>query len=230
MKAKDRVCIGIVNDHTINSDLAVDLVTLALKRANRISSMVQVANIGLLARSRNVLVRNFLDNTDAEWLLMMDSDERMPLDAFDRLTALADASERPVVSALVFAAFFDDDDNLRPVPTIYTMDDAGQLHSIDDYPADQPLQVDAAGTGCLLVHRSVLLRFREQAGENQGPDWAWFADGAIGGRWFGEDLLFSRRLHAMGVPMWAHTGAVLKHRKEFWLDDRHHKLWMSANG
>lgn len=228
MKPKEKLCVGIVNDHTINSDLAVDLVTLALKRANRFHSMVQVANIGLLSRSRNVLVKNFLEQTDTDWLLMIDSDERLPLDAFDKLVALADAASRPIVSALVFAAFFDNDDNLRPVPTIYEMVD-GQLHCLDRYPEDQPLQVDATGTGCLLIHRSILQRLRDEAGDNQGPDWAWFADGAIGGRWFGEDLLFCRRLHALGIPMWVHTGAILKHRKEFWLDDRHHKLWLSAN-
>ena len=228
MKTKDKVAIGMVNDGSINCNLVIDLIQIARRRADKFDSFVQVSNIGLLTRSRNLLVKNFLEQTNATWLLMIDSDERLTLETFDKLIQTAHDKEKPIVSALVFAAFFDDDGSLRPVPTIYRELPESGLQAMDDYPIDTVVKVDAAGTGCLLIHRSVLLELQEKATENQGKDWAWFVDGAINGRWFGEDLLFSKRLASLGIPIHVHTGAICAHNKEFWLDERHHKLFRDA--
>jgi hypothetical protein len=61
MKSKDKVCIGLVTDGKINGDLAVDLIHIARHPSNRLEQVVQVGNIGLTTRSRNVIVKNFLD-------------------------------------------------------------------------------------------------------------------------------------------------------------------------
>jgi hypothetical protein len=228
MKSGDKVAIGMVNDGSIDSNLVIDLIQISRKRTNRFDSFLQVSNIGLLTRSRNLLVKTFLDQTDAEWLLMIDSDERLELDTFDKLVDSVHDTDRPIVSALVFAAFFDDDNHLRPIPTIYRdLPDSG-LQAMDDYSENELIKVDAAGTGCLLISRQLLLLLQENATENQGQDWAWFVDGAIAGRWFGEDLLFSKRLASLGIPMYAHTGAICAHNKKFWLDQRHHKPFREA--
>lgn len=218
----DKVCIGIVNDGTISALLAMDFIHISRHPKAQFDHMVQVGNIGLTTRSRNVVVKTFLETTDAEWLLMIDSDERLSLDTWFKLINTAHDKERPIVSGLVFAAFFDGDDALRPVPTIYLMDENQGLQPIDLYPEDQVIEVDAVGTGCLLVHRKVLLDLQEKATPNQGKNWAWFVEGAIDGTYFGEDLLFSKRLKSMGYKIHAHTGAILPHQKTFWLDQRHH--------
>ena len=222
MKMKDRVCIGMVNNGTIDSLLAMDLIHIAREKSGHFDHMVQVGNVGLTTRSRNVVVKTFLETTDANWLLMIDSDERLSLDTWHKLIDAAHDKDRPIISGLVFAAFFDDNDGLRPVPTIYRMDMEKGLQPIDDYPIDTLLEVDAVGTGCLLIHRSVLLEMQKQATPNQGVNWAWFVEGAIDGTYFGEDLLFSKRLKSMGYKIHAHTGAILPHHKQFWLDERHH--------
>jgi hypothetical protein len=228
MKAKDRVCIAFPHAGKVNTEFATNLIEINRKRTDRIDSIVGIGNISLLTRSRNVIVKNFLDETKAEWLLMMDTDQILSVEAFDKLINAANVTERPIVSALIFAAFWTDNDELRAVPVIYQDTENGPL-PWDDYPDDQIVEIAAAGTGCLLIHRSILERIREEANENQGRDWAWFADGAINGRWFSEDLLFSRRIRALGIKIHAHTGAILPHRKEFWLDDRHHKPYHIKN-
>lgn len=229
MKNSHKVAIGMVNDGSINANLVVDLLQIRSKRSDRMQEFFQVSNIGLLTRSRNLLVKTFLDQSKADWLLMMDADERLTLNTWDKLIDAAHDKERPIVSALVFAAFFNDEDgSLRPVPTIYRdLPDSG-LQAIDDYPIDTVLEVDAAGTGCLLIHRSILELLQQKATENQGKDWAWFVDGAIAGRWFGEDLLFSKRLKSLGVKIHAHTGAICAHNKNFWLDEKHHRIFREA--
>jgi hypothetical protein len=222
MRSKDKVCIGMVNNGTINSLLAMDLIHIAREKNGHFDHMVQVGNIGLTTRSRNVVVKTFLETTDANWLLMIDSDERLSLDTWRKLVSSADDIQRPIVSGLVFAAFFDGQDELRPVPTIYRMNMETGLQPIDDYPLDKLFEVDAVGTGCILIHRNVLLDMQKNATVNQGKDWAWFVEGAIDGTYFGEDLLFSKRLKSMGYKIFAHTGAILPHHKQFWLDNRHH--------
>jgi len=222
MRAKDKICIGMVNNGTINSLLAQDLIHIAIDPSQRFHNLVQVGNIGLTTRSRNIVIKTFLETTEAAWLLMIDSDERLSLEVFKKLVDAAHDKERPIVSGLVFAAFFDNEDALRPVPTIYKMDAEKGLEAIDAYPLDEVIEVDAVGTGCLLIHRSVLLEMQKQTTPNQGKDWAWFVEGAINGTYFGEDLLFSKRLQSIGYKIHAHTGAILPHHKQFWLDERHH--------
>jgi len=212
----------MVNNGTINSLLAMDLIHIAREKNGHFDHMVQVGNVGLTTRSRNVVVKTFLETTDANWLLMIDSDERLSLDTWRKLVSSADDIQRPIVSGLVFAAFFDGQDELRPVPTIYRMNMETGLQPIDDYPLDKLFEVDAVGTGCILIHRNVLLDMQKNATVNQGKDWAWFVEGAIDGTYFGEDLLFSKRLKSMGYKIFAHTGAILPHHKQFWLDNRHH--------
>ena len=222
MRSKDKICIGMVNNGTIDSMLAQDLIHIAIDPEQRFHNLVQIGNIGLTTRSRNVMVKTFLETTQAAWLLMIDSDERLSLEVFKKLVNTAHDKERLIVSGLVFAAFFDGEDALRPVPTIYKMDEKKGLEAIDGYPLDSVIEVDAVGTGCLLIHREVLLEMQKQATENQGKDWAWFVEGAINGTYFGEDLLFSKRLKSMGFKIYVHTGAILPHHKQFWLDERHH--------
>ena len=212
----------MVNNGTIDALLAMDLIHVAREKGGHFDHLVQVGNVGLTTRSRNVVVKTFLETTDADWLLMIDSDERLSLATWHKLIDSAHDKDRPIVSGLVFAAFFDGEDSLRPVPTIYRMDPEKGLEAIDAYPIDKLIEVDATGTGCLLIHRSVLLDMQKQATPNQGKDWAWFVEGAIDGTYFGEDLLFSKRLKSMGYKIFAHTGAILPHHKQFWLDDRHH--------
>lgn len=223
MKTGHKVCIGIVNDGSLNSQLVVDLIGIVRAPNSRFDSLVQVANIGTTTKSRNVVVLNYLKMSSAEWLLLVDSDEQLPLDAFNKLCDTAHDKERKVVSGLVFAQFGDDVMGLRPIPTLYREFPGEGLVAWDDYPEDSVVKIDAAGTGCLLIHRSVIELMQENAVPNQGHAWAWFLEAAINGIYWGEDILFSKRLKSLGVQMYAHTGAILKHQKKFWLDQRQHE-------
>jgi hypothetical protein len=92
-----------------------------------------------------------------------------------------------------------------------------------DYPHDTLIQIDAAGTGCLLVHRSVLEAIQAAAEPAEGDAWCWFRDLPFEGNWLGEDLYFCRRVRALGFPIFGHTGAILPHRRKYWLDERQHE-------
>lgn len=220
MRSRDRVVLGWLDPGTVDGAWAADLVTLVEARGAVLDSRIRIVAKGLLSRGRNELVATFLDRTDAAWLLMMDTDHRLPLAAFDKVIGAAHDSERPVVSGLCFAAY-PGDLYPTPVPTIYRIVDDRRA-PIHDYPHDSLIEIDACGGGFLLVHRSALEAVR---GTVDGPlrDWCWFADGPTPhGTWVSEDLTFCSRLRAVGVSLHAHTGAVLPHHKAYWLDDRHH--------
>ena len=110
------------------------------------------------------------------------------------------------------------------MPTIFEDAPEGFL-PLNKYDKDSVFQVDAAGTGCLLIHRSVFEAIQADADPHQGKDWCWFWDGPINGEWIGEDLQFCRRVRSLGFPIYVHTGAILPHSKSYWLDDRQHDIW-----
>ena len=223
MKSAHKVSIGSCDPGTVDGGFAFSLIQLTLSRTSRLGPFVRIKGSGLLSKQRNRLVKEFLE-TKSDWLLMMDSDEQLPVASFDKLVEAAHEKERPIVAGLVFASFETGYPYPQPVPTIFQDTPEGFL-PLNKYDKDSLFEVDAAGTGCLLIHRSVLEKMRDEADEHQGQDWCWFWDGPIHGNWIGEDLQFCRRVRSLGFPIYAHTGAILPHSKNYWLDDRQHDIW-----
>jgi hypothetical protein len=228
MKSKDTVSIAWTHAGEVDTEFALSVMEILRQKQDKIESYFCVEGLGLLAKSRNIVVKHFLDNTKADWLLMLDSDERISVPAFELLCATADAVERPVVAGLYFAALWEGS-NIRPVPLIFKITKENGVQPYDNYPKNQVVDVDAAGTGCILIHRSALMKIRDGHDENN-KDWCWFQDGPIGGnKWLSEDLSFCAKLGQFGIPMVAHTGAVLQHHKRIWVDESTYDTWASVN-
>ena len=223
MKSAHKVSIGSCDSGDVNGGFAFSLIQLTQARSSRLGPFVRVKGSGLLSKQRNRLVKQFLE-TNSDWLLMIDSDEQLPIAAFDKLIESAHDKERPIIAGLVFASFEIGQAYPKPVPTIFQDAHEGFL-PLNNYDKDSLFEVDAAGTGCLLIHRSVLEAMQASADPHQGKDWCWFWDGPIDGIWIGEDLQFCRRVRSLGFPIYAHTGAILPHSKSYWLDDRQHEIW-----
>lgn len=221
MRTRDTVAIGWLDPGQVDGMFALSVASIYAERLPRMGALLRVEAGGLLSRGRNELVARFLDSTDCQWLLMLDSDERIDLPAFDKLIAAAHDGDRPIVAGLYFGAW---PGELYPaaVPLIFRRN-AGTttFNSVVDYPPNQLIEIDSAGTGCLLVHRSVFEKFRANANPHQGQNWCWFQDMPVNGDWFSEDHFFCARAREMGYPIYAHTGAVLEHRKRFWLSEKH---------
>lgn len=221
MKSNHKVSIGWPDSGQVQGEFAISIAMLALNFPNVLGPIIRVEGSGLISRMRNEIVFKFLENSDADWLLMIDSDQKIDSLAFKKLIDAAHHIERPVVAGLVFAAFNSVDIYPEPVASIYKAVEGGYA-PINDYPHDEIIPIDAAGTGCLLVHRSVLEKIQESSTEHEAGKWCFFQDMPIDGRWFGEDLIFCSRIHEAGFAIHAHTGAILPHRKTYWLTDEHH--------
>lgn len=229
MRTVDRVALGWLDPGQVDGLFTISIANLYRNRSDRVDALVRVESGGLLSRGRNELAARFLDTTDSAWLLMLDSDERLDIPAFDLLIAAAHDKARPIVAGLYFAAWHAEGLYPKPVPLIFRHNEGGPGYEpIVDYPTNSLLEVETAGAGCLLIHRSVLQAFRDAAGEHDGPDWCFFRDMPIGGLWLSEDHYFCARARQLGFSVWAHTGAVLPHRKRYWLTDAHHAARLRA--
>lgn len=178
---------------------------------------------GQIVPSRNFAAKLFLDNTDHEWFMFIDTDMGFRADLVDRLLDAADPVSHPVVGALCFALMEQEYDGMggyrmQLVPTLYrighTLDGHESFAFSDDYPQDTVMQVAATGAACLLMHRSALEKVRAEHGDH------WFDQlYASAGHIVGEDFAFCLRLGALGIPIFVHTGVKTSHHKEVWFGE-----------
>jgi hypothetical protein len=198
----------------------------------------------LLSAGRGTLVNTFLDDTDSEALLMLDSDQHCDpevvftlIDLFARLTA-----ERPDIGILCGITYISKDERADVLyPNIWANGrHPGENVQLTVYPKNSLIEIGGAGCSNMIVHRKVLEVFRA---EKINPfhhipilDWdliatsladippaeqaaylqktVWDADQ------LGEDLSFCRRVRAAGYKILAHTGIIFDHSKNVLLGER----------
>lgn len=183
-----------------------------------------VTGAGGIPTNRNRMARDFLDNTDGEWLFTVDTDMGFASDTVDRLVKSADPELRPVMGGLCFACLRKKPPEGHTLyaerfliqPTVYEyveIDGEVGFRPILDYPRDQVVKVAGTGAACLLIHRGALEKVRARYGD------AWFdpithPTGLKGKpRTFSEDLSFCVRLQAVDLPVHVDTSVHTTHEK-----------------
>ena len=161
-----------------------------------------------ICNARNGVVRQFLDETQAEWLWMVDADMSFDPDTVDALLAEADPERAPIVGGLCFGVV---DGELFATLYDIAQDDDQSPHMIryHAWPENAMFQVTATGAACLLIHRSVLVAMRERFPE----PFPWFSEGVLGGKPMGEDVRFCINAGVLGFPVFVHTGIQIGHAK-----------------
>ncbi|MFJ8743424.1 hypothetical protein ACIRL2_29115 [Embleya sp. NPDC127516] len=176
---------------------------------------------GGLVQARNSVMRQWLDETDHEWLWWIDTDMGFRPDTVDRLLAAADPATRPVVGALAYSAREIGPDgyggrHITAVPTMYQVatDPQGRtgFAPVADVPPDTLVPVAGTGSACILIHRYVAEAIRRRHGDSW-YDPIRYQDG----RWVSEDLSFCRRVADASAPVHVHTGILATHHKQVWI-------------
>lgn len=179
---------------------------------------------GGLIEARNQAAYGFLrDYPDVEWLFWLDTDMGFPAETLEMLLESADPVQRPIVGALCFSQKEIDSDGMggrrtQPTPTIYdwvTVDDQSGYAVRWDYPRDAVTQCHATGSACVVIHRSVLERIRDQF----GPVWYDRVPNPSTGQLFSEDLSFCVRAGALDVPVYVDTRVKTTHLKNVWVSE-----------
>ena len=191
---------------------------------------VRCGTDGLVA-ARNWAVEKFLADGKADWLWWVDTDMGFAPDTVDRLLAVADPTERPIVGGLCFASKGVSPDGMggyrnAAVPTIFDWTGAG-FQGVKQYPLDTLMRCAGTGTGCVLIHRSVL----EAIADKYGPAWYEKAPNphartspddesrSPAGRFISEDLSFCLRAGSLGFPVHVDTSVKTTHLKHVWLSE-----------
>lgn len=220
---KEKITIGICSPGYVSTMFMTSILDLA-RSQKVLNQFVTLEGSGVISRLRNQVVATYLEKTKDDWLLMIDTDQQIDIPSFKKLIAAADKDERPIVAGVVFGGWQTGQMYLEPVPCIFKLGEGGGLYAYHDYPKDTVVEIDAAGTGCLMIHRSVLEKFRDEADQlHQGDKWCWFQDMPLHQEWVGEDLLFCLRARGFGYKIHAVTGCILPHERRYWLKAEHHE-------
>ncbi len=173
-----------------------------------------------IARQRQALLDLWSDQVGTDWLLWVDSDIALTADVLKKLWDTADPRDKPVVSGTYFVFKLGEGPLTMPMPALF--DDVGSgLAFRHPLPHDEVIRVDSAGFGLLLMHRSIVPAMR-----GKYPDQSLFAQVERPGRdYVGEDIQFFRRMKAAGIPLFAHTGALVQHVKRFDLDVQYYRMY-----
>jgi GT2 family glycosyltransferase len=187
-----------------------------------------------LADARNKVVKAFLEEHQADWLLWVDTDMGFAADTLERLLAAADPVERPVVGGLAFTQREEESDGMggwrcRATPTVFDwakLDDGQMGFSVRwGYPHDMLTRCAGTGSACILIHRSVF----ERVEEKYGRSWYDRVPNVSLGQVISEDLSFCLRAGTLNIPVHVHTGVKTSHQKTLWLaeDDYYGQVALS---
>lgn len=153
---------------------------------------------------REEVARRFLDETEHEWLLFVDSDILFTPDNVRVLLESSDRADRPVVSGTYFADFRS---GVKPVAWI-DEPDSEHVDWRQGARVSSLVECGTVGAGFLLIHRGVLELLREKHGV------CFEAERDVeSGKVVGEDVLFCRRVRACGVPVFLNAGVTVGHEK-----------------
>ena len=207
------VVIGYVHGGTVRAEFLASVLAVARKSGGaRVDVFLAAPSGPNISEARNLVVRRFLTECRAPWLLMCDTDMVFGAAEVDRLTEAADPVTRPVLGALCYSQ---DGATGEKQPTMYELvqeDNLGQVGfaRYKLWPQDICVPVAATGAAFLLMHRDALERVEKTAGDRAAP---WFRESVIGAALAGEDMTFCLRCQAAGIPVHVHTGVAVGHMK-----------------
>lgn len=192
------VVVGIMHGGEMCSLMVKSLIQLMRDRDAQIKGFIfQEGGAGRLDRNRNAVARRFL-GTKADWLLTIDTDQYFTTQHFDTLMAAADPQDSPIMCGIIFV-------NDRPPRANCGMRYEGSIRALDDWQDDTVMQVDYAGSGFMLIHRSVF----EKLGDEPYRQDVTTENGEL----IGEDYAFCHRAREAGFPVKVHTGVFIGHIK-----------------
>jgi GT2 family glycosyltransferase len=210
--SEDRLVIGWIHNDTCSALFAKSLYSSLiydLAREQRIAGIIDEYSSANVSTARNNVVRQFLADHDAAWLLFIDADMVWEAEAPLRLLAAADEDDTPILGALCHGAIHDE--LFSTIFVIAEHEGATKMQRLRDYPDGGGIgKCSATGAAFLLVHRSVLAKVEAQHFDEAFP---WFQETSIGRAPVSEDVTFCLRAGRLGIPVHVHTGVEAGHHK-----------------
>lgn len=202
-----KVTVGYVHPDKIHALFVSSLIQLLQKEYGRVTSVLSILSGPKVDDARNELMKAWLEGSDTDYLLMLDTDMIVPIETLERLLA----AEKDVIGGLCFSGGY----HGAVKPTIFRVEETleGQpiLHTIWDYPPDEVIEVAGTGAACMLISR----RCAQAVWDARGKDhpMPWFAHGMHNGVRIGEDIAFCLTAIKCGFGIFVDTGLEVGHIK-----------------
>ena len=209
----EHLVIGYVHGGHVRAEFLASVLAVARKNGGaRVDVFLDAPSGPNISEARNLVVRRFLDECRAPWLLMVDTDMVFTPADVDRLVQAADPGVRPVLGALCYSR---DGTTGEKQPMVYELvqePGGGQVGfaRYKIWPQDACMPVSATATAFLLMHRDALDQVEKTSGDRAAP---WFRESVIGSALVGEDMTFCLRAGAAGIPVHVCTGVTVGHMK-----------------
>ena len=198
------VVVGFVSDNLLPTEFVSCLLSLLAQRADQIQNRVIQVNgfAGRLDIGRHIVVNTFVEGSDADYLLMLDTDMVFDVKDYDRLVNGMDKAngDACVISGLYYRA--------DGTPCVFDRNEAG-FAPVRPEVLQGKRWYEAAGFGLgfCLVPRTVLERM------NDGSDLPWFQIGEEDGIRVVDDTSFCYRASKLDVPLFVDMEIQVGHLK-----------------
>ena len=224
--ANDQIMVVWCDNGTVDGKFMEGVVYTMLTSGLPITSAQRVQG-NQIGRQRQTAFDVWHRQTDFDWLLWVDSDIVLTNESLNKVWASAHPVDKPVVTGTYFISKQMESPVMEPYPALFNAHEGGDKYLmtyIHPLPPDQLIKVDYAGFGFLLMHRSAGQKMLDTYGDK--PLFLETSDGDSDKDTFiGEDIQFFMKMRDAGIPLYAHTGAVVKHMKRFSFDVEFYKLY-----
>lgn len=191
---KPHILVGIPHTGKIRAELGANFVQW-MSDTRFTVEILPVRNRRPVTDARNFIVKEFLENPvfkECQYLLMVDSD----MSTTPNILELA-LYDKPIIGALTFMV---KEGQIVPI----AMQRQGRGYSIiSPLPGNKLVEVDATGTGCLMIKRDAFAQIKK-------PYFEYVIDKDGLGQ-IGNDFYFCMKAKEAGLPIFIHTGYVTAH-------------------
>ena len=225
IKNNETVLLGWCDSGTTDGKFTEGLVGVFVSGPSnkiKLTSAIRVEG-NQIGRQRQILFDHWADNVKTDWLLWVDSDIKIDVQILKKLWEVADSKERPIISGTYFVSKETDGSLMIPLPVLFNdvEGDEFKVSYCHPLPANVLLKCDSAGMGLVLMHKSIVSKLRKEY-----PKQSLFAEQeGVGAEYISEDVSFFRKVKKVGIPLYAHTGAIATHIKRFNLDLEYYNLY-----
>lgn len=171
----------------------------------------------LIHKNREAILKNWIVETDADWLLFVDSDISFTPKDLEFLCDSADSQNRKIVSGLYFT--LEQRKIVFPYPAAFERGRGEGYLPLQEIEENSLRIIDAAGLGFVLIHRSVIQKILETYSLSE----------IFVSSEFGEDMAFFEKVREIGEDVYLDTRASVKHMKRYPVDLDFYKMHKSYN-